>query len=68
MSSIKELEEKLKKQSTQKNLLETLSSYFNIWLNELKKTVWNLLSTPSKWENQISKHLEKWEEKLRNQF
>ncbi len=65
MSSLKQLEEKLKEEATKKSLLETLADYFNLWLKEFKNTVWKLLSTPSWKKNQITNELDKWEENLR---
>lgn len=61
MNEIAKLEAELQKKKMKNNLLEVINT-FSLGVNELSKTVSRIFSAPSKWENQISRELEIYEE------
>ena len=71
MSKINELEKEIKKKNYKKSIFNTLKDTMEASIGEAQNSVANIFTTPSKWQNQISKRLEKFEKKVikkRNKF
>lgn len=61
MNEIAKLEAELQKKKMKNNLLEIVNTFW-LWVKELSKAVSNIFMTPDKWDNQISRELELYEE------
>ncbi len=61
MTKIQELEQELKKSKTRKSLYDNIKDTLDSSINEMKKTMSFVFSTPDGGKGQITKDLEKFE-------